>query len=150
MKERFDKARTDLSKLVLRKASLIQHLHGKGYKPMLEVPDVLSSMTRAWHDLPYYPVYSGASDKTVYSFAECNYAFRFWHDYLHILHGKEIDAEGEFFVAALHVDAASRLSHDAAALMRIETQGQTEHYLAHGEFPEDQLAFSWAKFQLLA
>ncbi len=147
MKDRFSAARLQLSNLVCYKARQILQLHNKGYRPVLDAPDSLASMADAWGNLPYYPVYSGASDKTIYSFAECNYAFRYWHDYLHILYGKDVDAEGEFFIAAKHVDAARMISPDAAALMRIETLGQTEYYLTNGVFPEDQLEFAWGKFQ---
>jgi hypothetical protein len=84
-----------------------------------------------------------------------NYAFRAWHDALHIQLWAEFDGSGELAVAREH----ERLIRDAIAFGQLteidtcviffEVWGQFRYAQEHdGQFPTDQAAFVGACFSL--
>ena len=98
-----------------------------------------------------YPIYAHGNSNTIYRLQAHNHAFRFWHDVLHLTNNLDVSYEDELKVGAMHcVEARLRGSADAALLMRIDTVGQSLYYRRYGAFPEDQLAFAWAKWQEMA
>lgn len=88
------------------------------------------------------------SANTIYSRPEVNFAFRAWHDSLHLALNAEFDAEGELLVARAHEQAvreAIKAGHltelDCCALF-FEVWGQFRYAEEHaGQFPADQAAF---------
>lgn len=89
-------------------------------------------------------VYSGGSDKTIWSSPEVNYAFRAWHDYIHVQFKLPFTLEGE--TAAARIQSRS-LSGLAKRLIEIEVIDQAKHFLATGEFVADQRAFTIKKLR---
>lgn len=92
-----------------------------------------------------FRVWSGGSSKTIYTAPSYNWAFRFWHDVLHIEHRKDVTLQDELYVAGLHIAAASeRFGSNSVEsfLIEADTLGQTLYQHRYGEFPEDQLGFA--------
>lgn len=92
-----------------------------------------------------FRVWSGGSSKTIYTDPHYNWAFRFWHDMLHIEHRKDVTLQDELYVAGLHIAAASeRFGKNSVEsfLIGADTLGQTLYHHRYGEFPEDQLGFA--------
>lgn len=95
------------------------------------------------------PVWSGASENTIYPSPRGNYAFRAWHDLTHIKLAAGFDEEGERRVAVEHqMEAANKgLSYRARVLLWIDTWEQFVWGRENdGAFVEDQLAFAREKF----
>lgn len=91
------------------------------------------------------PVWSGGSEHTIYSAPEVNYAFRAWHDSIHIALGAGFDAKGELTVARRHVFEASirgNLPDSDLRALWADTWGQFSYAQElGGTFPTDQAAF---------
>ena len=114
----------------------------------------LKAFAKAYPGFPL-PVSSAFSDGTIYSTARINFAFRAWHDSLHLQLNAEFDADGELLVARAHEqavrDAIKAGSHgltelDCCALF-FEVWGQFRYSQEHGgAFPIDQAAFIGACF----
>lgn len=108
----------------------------------------MSADTRpVWRSLP---VWSGGCLNTIYPGAEGNYAFRAWHDSLHLAMGEGFDREGEHRVALAHVRLARMhgCSELACAALWADTWGQFLYGEAHaGAFVEDQQSFVLACLQ---
>jgi hypothetical protein len=93
------------------------------------------------------PVYDGGSDKTIYSHARYNYAFRAWHDKVHL----ELDAGfgklDEIRVCNEQVRQARArfvmlaLSEEDIRAVIADVAGQVLYYYKHGEFVKDQALF---------
>ena len=86
---RFTAARHRLGHFVREQAQLLTECYGITYAAVPDAPSDLPSLCRAWakaerSGVPF-PVWSGASENTIYLGPEANHAFRFWHDSLHVL-----------------------------------------------------------------
>lgn len=84
-------------------------------------------------------VWSGGSDQTIYGDSKVNYAFRAWHDQLHLKLNAPFTLEGETIVATEQCRLIS--STQMAQLIMAEVIGQVEHVLKTGEFPVNQIDF---------
>jgi hypothetical protein len=90
-------------------------------------------------------VWSGASDKTIYGDPSVNWAFRAWHDSLHLKLGADFSLQGERIVA---LEQCRVIGSDAwAKIVMGEVVGQVEYLNKYGTFPADQMAFmrNWLK-----
>ena len=83
-------------------------------------------------------VWSGASDKTIYGNPSVNWAFRAWHDSVHLDHGIGLTIPGEIAVARIQ---ASLLGGRLGDVLYAEVGGQAEYYMKNGHFPVDQKGF---------
>jgi hypothetical protein len=95
-----------------------------------------------------FPVYSGGSENTVYTMAEGNYAFRFWHDIVHFQEDADFSARGEAIVnACMCKEVASRFGRGSLEyrMFAADTHGQTAYYQVHRKFVNNQLAFVMAQ-----
>jgi hypothetical protein len=118
-------------------------------------PTTLAQLRERAQLSPYMHVSNEHSAHTIYSSAQVNYAFRAWHDSLHLELSAEFDAEGELLVARAHEqairDAIKAGAHgltelDCCALF-FEVWGQFRYAQEHdGAFPIDQAAFVGACF----
>jgi hypothetical protein len=96
-----------------------------------------------------FPVYAGASDRTIFGDPKVNHAFRAWHDAWHLRLRAPFTPEGERAVCRAQMDElhawtdehSGSFSGLQAALLYAEIIGQLEHQTAHGAFPENQRAF---------
>jgi hypothetical protein len=92
------------------------------------------------------PVYVRRSDSEtcIYTSEAANWAFRFWHDYLHYQHDLTFSFIDEVLVGQFQVSATENEFGKGsleAKLMAADTIGQVLYYQMHGEFIADQLAF---------
>lgn len=142
-------ARFRLSKFVERKALEVTRLTGVNYAESVDAPSTFEEVKAEWANalrtgLPFR-VFSGGSDKTIYVDPCYNWAFRFWHDYLHVKYNKSMAYDSEVFIGHMHVThVASEFGIGSleARLMFADTIGQCLYYETHGGFVEDQLEFA--------
>ena len=88
---------------------------------------------------PSLVVWSGASDRTIYGAPNVNWAFRAWHDSLHLKLNAPFSLEGETRVA---LEQCRLIGSDTwAKIVMGEVVGQTEYFNKYGTFPADQVAF---------
>lgn len=89
------------------------------------------------------PVWNGASEQTIYSTPGGNYAFRAWHDSLHLLTWRDFGPTSEIALGNLHRATLRRMgcSPQACAAIWVDTAGQTMYESHYSEFPVDQRAF---------
>lgn len=85
------------------------------------------------------PVWSGASERTIWSRPSANHLFRAWHDSHHILLCADFSRDGERRAA----EYALSLVHGRAerAILWAETEGQQEYCARWGAFPDAQRDF---------
>lgn len=93
-------------------------------------------------------VWFGASEDTIYGNASVNWAFRAWHDSLHLKLGAPFTFEGEKLVA---LEQARLVDNPRLGdIIMAEVVGQAEHLEKHGEFPANQRAFIEAYLKKVA
>jgi hypothetical protein len=85
-------------------------------------------------------IWSGASDATIYGDAHVNWAFRAWHDALHIKHGLIFSIDAEIELARIQASQCSSVL--MAELVYCEIAGQAEALRQTGKFISDQAAFT--------
>ena len=107
--------------------------------PTPDAPSSLADLLALAPQADRIPVWSGGSDCTIWSSPAVNYAYRAWHDSIHLHLGAGFDAAGELEVARASLYLA-RTARDRAILWA-ETWGQVEAFLECGRFPEDQRVF---------
>lgn len=83
-------------------------------------------------------VWAGASDGTIYGDRRVNWAFRAWHDSLHLALNADFTLTGELLVAK---EQARILGGQLGEIILAEVEGQAGYYAANGYFPEDQVTF---------
>lgn len=103
----FEQARINLSNFILFKAEQIRNDIGIGFIAIDDAPNKFSDLLQAWEESlskkQPFPIWNGASDSTIYTDAYVNYAFRFWHDYLHYTTGLEFIAHDEIKIGIMQV-----------------------------------------------
>jgi|SRR6516164_5453411 hypothetical protein len=147
-------ARINLSEFVIAKAKDLSYIFDFGYKAVDNAPNDYDSLLEAWHHAKhqkeqgkdaFLPIWNGASDTTIYTSQEANYAFRFWHDVLHCISGLKFNTLDEIDLGLMQTEnVKKRFGNDSleAKLMLADTVGQSTYAaLNNGEFPEDQMAF---------
>lgn len=148
-------ARAALSDLMIKKAHRIAKDIGFSYEPAPDAPSDYPSLIKAAQvslkvRVPL-KVYDGASDQTIYTSAEANYAFRFWHDVCHfITPGADFTVAGEALAIAVQakgVEQAFGKDSLEYKMFMADTLGQVTYFAIHGDFPQDQLAFCLASLQ---
>lgn len=107
------------------------------------VPDTLAKVFQAYSETGRLVVWAGASDKTVFGCPALNWAFRAWHDSVHMAVMGEFTRQGETLVALEQIVQARRVldSPDADKTLWQEVIGQLDYLDKWGHFPEDQVAF---------
>ena len=129
---------------------IASRLFPTGFDVADDAPQTLEELTAHIKRTGRMAVWSGASERTVFSDPETNYAFRAWHDWHHWRHQLPFDAEGERKVCERQIADVRLLygySADAdrmVAILEAEVLGQLAHQVEHGEFPKDQHAFAAA------
>ena len=106
---------------------------------------------RAWsrHATPNdsLPVYQGGCDRTIYSNPRYNYAFRAWHDKIHLDLGLSFSKLDEIKVCNEHVRQIREhaimfnLNEDDVRAMHCDVAGQVLYYYKYNEFVNDQALF---------
>jgi hypothetical protein len=87
-----------------------------------------------------FAVWTGGSDRTVWSSARANWRARAWHDFVHLELAAGFDLAGEIETAR------AQLEEITGALARrvqwVDTAGQQYYFHHFGAFPTDQRAFT--------
>lgn len=90
------------------------------------------------------PVFSGASDNTIYFDKQSNWGFRFWHDMVHCANKLDFSLQGEIQTANLQlIDVAKHFGQDSLEykIFKIDTIGQATYSTLYGIFPDNQIEF---------
>lgn len=109
------------------------------YSPDLAL---IHGLRRAADGILYVPVWTGASERTIWSSPAINFLFRAWHDSHHLATGADFELDAERYLAR----RAAEQVHGAGAraLMLAEVRGQIDYFERWGRFPADQRAFARA------
>jgi hypothetical protein len=118
----------ELNRLILK--------HAPKYNVSSFVPDSYDLLMR---NIGEMVVWDGASSNTIYADVNVNYAFRAWHDKLHIDLNADFSIEGESRVA---MEQARLLKSDSLGrIIIVEVIDQAKYFNANGFFPVDQVDF---------
>lgn len=133
----------ELERIILRNASDIQ------YRVMDKVPENFETLKAFVSEHGYIPVWSGSSDNTIFSSSEVNYAFRAWHDSVHLKLNVGFDLSGEIATAVEQCRTAVQggLTADLGRVIMIEVVEQALHFFSTGKFVENQKLFFLNKFR---
>ena len=126
-----------------------------GFYPTLQAPNSYTDL-KEWaeqndyHALPM-PVFSGGSEDTIYSTPDINYAFRAWHDSIHLEQELDFTTNNELAVASIHYREVLKYGLEngyplgecvtAARLIYADVAGQVMYYDKYGDFVKDQEQF---------
>ena len=123
---------------------MIKRLAG-WHRAIPDAPQSFEALMEITGGLPHalIPVWDGASESSIYGGERGNFAFRAWHDRLHIILHAGFDADGEKRVAVAQRDAilAATGDSEAAEAVWADVWGQFLYEQRHGRFPNDQAAF---------
>lgn len=88
-----------------------------------------------------YHVFSGGSTDTIFSERKYQYAYRAWHDSIHLKHEIPFEMEDELQVARLqeHYALKAGVDPDDAMMLRYDLECHIRYYYAKGEHPNAQL-----------
>lgn len=121
-----------------------------GYVIADNAPETFEGIKDAYQERGHLTVWSGASDRTIYTSPEGNYSFRAWHDWRHITQGADFSTGGECETYRAQL-ADLRAWHELQPwetplialeqILRAEVIGQLAYKITWGEFPSDQRAF---------
>lgn len=90
----------------------------------------------AWENGEPIPIWTGASDGSIWGSRLANWFFRVWHDSIHVKEDCGFGLEGEIEAAIHHMKQASAKGYqELAAVCWIEIVGQASYLEANGEFP---------------
>ena len=89
------------------------------------------------------PVYSGDSDNTIYGSAAINYAFRAWHDRIHIEHKLDFSEQAELSVAEIQYNELieNGVNKNQAFIILCDIVGQVRYYFKYKKYVINQLGF---------
>lgn len=85
-------------------------------------------------------IWNGESDNTIFQDEKINFAFRAWHDSLHLKTGLNFSPESEIELG--RIQASKIGSSIVADLVYCEVSGQAEYYKKNGVFVQDQVLFT--------
>lgn len=92
---------------------------------------------------PYgiYHVFNGGSTDTIFSERKYQYAYRAWHDSIHLRQNLSFGVPNELKVAVIQEQIALACSVDAhdAKLLRLDLEAHISYLVAKGEHPVHQL-----------
>lgn len=111
------------------------------YFPSENAPNTWRDLKGA--DLACLPVFSGGCDHTIYISPAYNWAFRAWHDSIHISKGLGFSYLDELAVAKEHLCQLEliRAPEHVKRAVWYDVAGQVEYYYKNGCFVVNQKAF---------
>lgn len=115
--------------------AVLDQVKGITYTVADNAPDTASALFGHIGELV---VWSGASDQTIYGSESVNWAFRAWHDSIHLDYGLGFSVGEEIEIAEIQ---AGMIGGRLGDILYAEVAGQAEYLLQNGEFPKDQKAF---------
>lgn len=159
--KQFEQARINLSAFVLDHSRTLQVFHLVGVAAVDNAPNDYASLCAMWDEIQNgatigqiakpFLVWNGGSDATVYTTPAANYAFRFWHDILHVTKGLRFDTMDEIEIGIMQTKAVqAEFGKDSleAKIMLADTVGQSIYaQMNNGEFPDNQVSYVWTLIQ---
>jgi hypothetical protein len=148
--ERFEHARRAYTLFAINAAHKLAHEVGFGYEAVAVDPGFMNVRERYEASMATrkpFAVWAGASDHSVFTLREGNWAFRFWRDVVsHGSHGLGFNLADELKAGMqwVHKVAEHFGSLSVEAMMAYaDTCGQSLFAASQvdGQFPEDQVAF---------
>ncbi|ALF01640.1 hypothetical protein CPT_Percy6 [Caulobacter phage Percy] len=127
--------------------TMANRLCPKGWDVMDLAPNSLHALTLHVRCTGKVAVWSGASDNTIFSCPEHNWAFRAWHDATHYQLQQDFSFAGEANTAfAQCADLLDQYGLDEdtrefCAIILCEVIGQSAYFHLHGELVPDQRKF---------
>jgi len=95
------------------------------------------------------PIWSGASDETIWGEARFNWLFRAFHDSVHIRYGCDFTLEGELKASRIQAQLARDMGLDELAQIMVwETAGQAVYVDKTGQFPPQSFTLERLKAAL--
>lgn len=142
----------DFNKLVL---AIARDLMPEGWDVIPDAPDTLADLRAYYEEHGRIAVNVESRHGCTIGDPEVHYAFRAWHDLIHVLNADQavFDLPGEKVAADRHREEIYRrlgYTPESAwygALIEIEIVAQNAHAIRHGYYPPDQRAFAerWLK-----
>lgn len=121
------------------------------YKSSLDAPSSFKAVCEHYRANGYFLIYSGSSDKTIFSSDEMNIKFRAYHDAGHYYHNLSFKFENEKKLGVIQANElrwyALTMGYDLSIVNRIreivlaEINGQIEYYEQNGKYLEDQKSY---------
>lgn len=107
-------------------------------------PNTYESVRKFWMDEGLFHVFSGGTpvENTIFSSREVQYAYRAWHDSIHMKYEIPFGMQSELAVARLQESIAldAGVAADDAKLLRLDLEAHIEYYYASGlNHPDKQL-----------
>lgn len=119
-----------------------------GWTPREDAPDTLYGVTQMYlANRGHMYVWDGASDQTMFDDPEHNYAWRAWHDMVHVQHQFTFTPEGEKLTVVRQITQMFDqygVSPDTlkwSSWMYADIVGAVEYEQLHGHFPVKQRDF---------
>lgn len=152
----FDAARRAYTRFTISAAARLARDIGFSYEPAAVAPSTYNEVVDEYIACKRrkldgsrgfgFRVWNGASDRTVFTSPEGNWAFRFVHDVTaHAMHGLTFNLADELKAGdewVAKVAAAFGPDSVEAMIAAADTKGQSLYADSHdGAFPDDQLAF---------
>lgn len=142
-------ARIELTEFVHFMADQTVTRLGFGWVPRPDAANTWRDLKAAWqHSLATgdpLPVFDGGSDSVIFTSAEANWAYRFWHDVTHLERGRDFTSPHELDMAVFHLWEAERHGLERGSLpwrlLHADAVGQVLHWAVRREFLIDQRAF---------
>ena len=125
---------------------LIERLAPAGFKVSSLAPDTWTKTQASFATAGIVTVWNGASESTLYSKPAVNFAFRAWHDSIHLKHGNDFSLRGEELTADRQIEQAWNATTDKSLrqfcqdVLTFEIVEQARLAVYTGEFLENQLA----------
>ena len=112
--------------------------------------DTLEKVQEYYLKTNHIRVWTGASENTIFGDPRLNWAFRAWHDLIHVTNGEAFTLIGEINVAAIQCHQVGVFLADETPVQRkvvrslimCEVVKQAQYFTEHGRFPEDQVQFT--------
>ncbi|MCC3246413.1 hypothetical protein LG047_13985 [Methylocystis sp. WRRC1] len=112
-----------------------------------DAPQTYEEMISQVEGQGVFVVWSGGSERTIYSDPKINFAVRAWHDWCHWRGRHDFSPAGEIAVAGMQrrqliaIYGNTPRTRRLCRLIDAEIVGQMLYLQRHGEFPTDQRAF---------
>lgn len=148
---RMDAASDGLAVIVKLEAHRASQVVGYGYRPAELAPNTYDEAVAEAKAAQYtglaYRVSTLHSEATIFRSPATNYALRFWHDMVHVIHGTDFSPAGERRAGEIHLrvlreDYGVSTGSLVGRLMWLDSIGQYACHDTVGVFPEDQRRFA--------
>jgi hypothetical protein len=101
--------------------------------------DIAPNTERGLFNASSLVIWTGESDTTIFRDASVNWAFRAWHDSLHLKTRLDFSVDAEIELGRIQ---ASQCYNQFADLIYAEVAGQAMHYKLTGLFVSNQIEFA--------